>query len=182
MRIAITGTHSTGKTTLIEDFADLHPQYEIIPEPYWELVQQGAVFASPPTIDDFELQMEHSVAGILHSGSTNVLFDRCPFDLIAYLEVLSEQEGREWMPSGKMLQNIEAALSALDLIVFLPITGQDTPGRSAEYPDLRRAVDGRLKEILHQDSLGLLDKACEVIELDGPRAARVKQLLYHCIA
>lgn len=180
MRIAVSGTHSTGKTTLIGDFVNQYPHYETVHEPYWELVQLGTVFAAQPSIEDFELQLEHGIAGSLRNGSMDVLFDRCPLDLIAYLEVLSEQEGQEWLPSGKMLQNIETVLSALDLIVFLPITGPDLPGRIAEYRGLRRAVDDRLKEFLHEDSLGLLGNFPKIAELEGSRIERVKQLSHCC--
>lgn len=178
MRIAITGTHGTGKTSLIEDFVALNPHYHPIPEPYWELVQQGHVFAAPPSIEEFELQLRNSSKTILQTRlETNIVYDRCPLDLIAYLEVLSSQDGGEWTPSGAMLGQIEDALKTLDLIVFLPIESPDNTGQGAELLHLRRAVHTQLEEILHQDSLGLLEVTPEIVELRGPREERVQKLI-----
>src|SRR6478609_4978243 len=107
MRIAVTGTHGSGKTTLIEDFVAANPHYENMPEPYWLLVQQGTVFANGPTVADLEEQLKQSCALILASSEPDVIFDRCPLDFIAYLEVVSAAEGFEWVPDGKRLPRIE---------------------------------------------------------------------------
>ena len=37
MRIAVSGTHFIGKSTLIEDFIKRHPQYKCALEPYYQL-------------------------------------------------------------------------------------------------------------------------------------------------
>lgn len=48
MRIAVTGTHGSGKTTLIDDFVAAHPAYEHEQKPYWALAQhEGTPFAVP---------------------------------------------------------------------------------------------------------------------------------------
>lgn len=177
MRIAVTGTHSTGKTTLIDDFVAANRQFQKVDEPYWELIQDGRIFSALPSIDEFEAQLEHSVAAILQSGrAENVIFDRCPLDLIAYLEVLSARDGGDWMPSGKRLQKIEAALSTLNLIVFLPIETPDRTGRSADLPELRRTVDERLDLIMRQDVLGLLELVPDLLELTGSPQDRLRSL------
>ncbi|CTQ69370.1 AAA family ATPase [Roseibium alexandrii] len=181
MRIAVTGTHGTGKTTLIEDFAALKPEYHPVPEPYFELLQKGHSFSDPPTIDDFSSQLDQNIRTVLETKSDDkVLFDRCPFDLIAYLEVLSEQGGEEWVPSGRLLQKIEAALQSLDLIVFLPIGSRDGTGQNAEMQQLRSAVDEQLKQILQEDSLGLITEALAILELTGSPQDRLQALAGHC--
>ena len=181
MRIAVTGTHGTGKTTLIEDFAALKPDYNPVPEPYFELLQRGHSFSDPPSIDDFSSQLDQNVRTILETNSDDkVLFDRCPFDLIAYLEVLSEQVGEEWVPSGRLLQRIEVALQSLDLVVFLPIGSPDLTVRNAEMHQLRRAVDEQLKQILYEDSLGLIAEAPAILELSGSPQDRQQALAGHC--
>jgi hypothetical protein len=179
MRIAVTGTHGSGKTTLIDDFMDRHRHYEHAQEPYWELAQQGMPFANGPTTDDLAEQLEQSARMILATASEpDVIFDRCPLDFIAYLEVVSEEEDGEddWTPSGKLLAKIEAALATLDLIVLLPLSAPDEITVEIEYPKLRRAVDERLKLILREDVLGLLENGPRVIEISGPRDARLAQL------
>ncbi|WP_395173845.1 AAA family ATPase [Roseibium alexandrii] len=181
MRIAVTGTHGTGKTTLIEDFAALKPEYHPVPEPYFELLQKGHCFSDPPTIDDFSSQLDQNIRTVLETKSDDkVLFDRCPFDLIAYLEVLSEQVDEEWAPSGRLLQKIEAALQSLDLIVFLPIGSPDVTGQNPEMLHLRRAVDDQLKQILHEDALGLIAEAPAILELSGSPQDRLQALAGHC--
>jgi hypothetical protein len=176
MRIAVTGTHGSGKTTLIDDFLDGHRQYAHAQEPYWELAQEGLPFADGPTVDDLADQLQQSARLILASADRDMIFDRCPLDFIAYLDVVSEEEGDEWTPSGKLLARIEAALATLDLIVFLPLSRPDEIRTEIEYPTLRRAVDERLKLVLREDALGLLEDGPRIIEISGPRSARLAQL------
>jgi hypothetical protein len=176
MRIAVTGTHGSGKTTLIDDFLDGHRQYAHAQEPYWELAQEGLPFADGPTVDDLADQLQQSARLILAATDRDMIFDRCPLDFIAYLDVVSEEEGDEWTPSGKLLARIEAALATLDLIVFLPLSRPDEITTEIEYPTLRRAVDERLKLILREDALGLLEDGPRIIEISGPRSARLAQL------
>lgn len=177
MRIAVTGAHGTGKSTLIGDFTDLHPSYEHRQEPYWELAQQGVVFADGPVVADLIEQLEQSCRLVLESaGEPDVIFDRCPIDLIAYLEVVSAREGEEWSPTGRQLTSIEKALRALELIVFVPITQPDEIATKIEFPKLRRAVDNRLRRILLEDELGLLAGGPRVAEVTGTRDRRVAVL------
>lgn len=42
MRIAVSGTHFIGKSTLIKDFVDRHPKYKYEIEPYYKLQEEGA--------------------------------------------------------------------------------------------------------------------------------------------
>lgn len=176
MRIAVTGTHGSGKTTLIEDFVAANAHYEHMPEPYWLLVQQGTVFANGPDVAGLEEQLRQSCALILASTEPDVIFDRCPLDLIAYLEVVSASEGFEWTPDGKLLPRIERALATLDLVVFVPLTQPDEIKVAIEYPKLRTRVDARLKTMLREDDLGLLEKGPRVVEVNGTRDERVAQI------
>lgn len=45
MCIAISGTHCVGKTTLIEDFIKIHPEYHNEVEPYYALQEEQATTA-----------------------------------------------------------------------------------------------------------------------------------------
>lgn len=177
MRIAVTGTHGSGKTTLIDDFIAAYPDYEHEQEPYWALAQQGTPFADGATPADLEEQLDQSCAMILASAaSPDIVYDRCPFDFIAYLEVLAAQEGFEWTPSGKQLGRIEKALGSLGLVIFLPLSRPDEIGATIEFPRLRSKVDARLKAIIRDDELGLLEGGPKVLELRGTRTERLARL------
>lgn len=173
MRIAVTGTHGSGKTTLIEDFVAANQRYEHMPEPYWLLVQQGIVFANGPTVADLEEQLRQSCALILAATEPDVIFDRCPLDFIAYLEVVGAAEGFEWAPDGTLLSRIEKALATLDLVVFVPLVRPGEIKVAIEYPKLRARVDARLKSMLRDDDLGLLEQGPRVVEVIGTREERV---------
>ena len=54
MRIAVSGTHFTGKSTLIEDFIKKHPDYKCEIEPYYKLQDEKAMELSlEPSLDKF---------------------------------------------------------------------------------------------------------------------------------
>lgn len=176
MRIAVTGTHGSGKTTLVDDFVAAAGGYESVPEPYWLLVQQGVVFADGPDVAALEEQLKQSCALILATSETDVVFDRCPLDFLAYLDVLSAAEGFEWSPDGKLLQRIEKALATLDLVAFVKVNSPDEIAVAIEYPKLRKRVDARLKTMLREDDLGLLAGGPRVVEITGTRQQRVRRL------
>lgn len=176
MRIAVTGTHGSGKTTLVEDLVAAAKGYEAVPEPYWLLVQQGVVFADGPSVADLEEQLKQSCALILATSEADVVFDRCPLDFLAYLDVVSAAEGFEWSPDGKLLKQIENALATLGLVAFVPLKRPDEISVAIEYPKLRARVDARLKTMLREDDLGLLADGPHVVEVTGTREQRVDRL------
>ena len=178
MRIAVTGTHGAGKTTLIEDFAAACDQFEIVPEPCWVFPQSGMAFVDGPTTADLEEQLGQSCALILESTDReSIVFDRCPLDFLAYLDVVSGAEGFEWTPDGRLMARIDSALRTLDLVVFVPLSRHDEIKVSIEYPRLRRLVDARLKTMLRNDDLGLLETGLRVLKVFGSRDQRVASVL-----
>jgi hypothetical protein len=177
MRIAVTGTHQVGKTTLIEDLIAANPGYVSVQEAYWELAERGAAFALVPTAADIDQQLDHCLSAILESATTaDIVYDRCPLDFIAYHEVIAAAEGGEWAPTGRQLVRIEKALASLELIAFVPIARRDDFLGTIEQPRLRRAVDGQLKSILREDTTGLLAAGPPVVEVAGSRDARSEVL------
>ncbi|MFO1039023.1 MAG: ATP-binding protein [Geminicoccaceae bacterium] len=177
MRIAVTGTHRVGKTTLVEDFLAAHPSYGHEPEPYHALCELGVGFADEPEIDDFLRQLEHSIDRLdARSAEADVIFDRCPLDIVAYLQVLGERDGE--VDIDDLLDGVEEAVRTLDLVVFLPLTSADAAGIvDVEQPVLRRLVDRKLKTILRDDTLGLFDEdGPRLVEIMGPPAARLEAL------
>ena len=174
MRIAVTGAHGVGKSTFIEDFVAAHAGYESVPEPYWLLAQQGIPFANGASVADLETQLLESCRLVAaYASAEDVIFDRCPLDFLAYLDVVSAGEGFEWLPSGRELASVSKALATLDLVVFVPMVSPDEIGTTIERPRLRKHVDRRLKAMLREDDLGLLHDGPKILEVTGSRARRV---------
>src|SRR5687767_9937679 len=94
MRIAVSGTHFSGKSTLVEELAAALPAYSTVEEPYYLLEEEGHEFADPPSVEDFELQLERSIAS-LKAREPDVIFDRCPADFLGYLLTHPDAEAFE---------------------------------------------------------------------------------------
>ncbi|MFY0570192.1 AAA family ATPase [Archangium lansingense] len=173
MRIAISGTHRAGKSTLIEELSELLPSYVTVDEPYHQLEEEGYEFASPPSVEDFEEQLARSIAD-LDDDSRDMLFDRCPVDFLGYLLAHEDHDAFDleaWLP------RIRGALRKLDLLVLVGIERRDRISLSAsENEELRLAVDEKLKELLLDDPY---DFGVEVLEVEGSPRARAKQVLEH---
>ena len=170
MRIAFSGTHRTGKTTLVAALAELLPAYEVVDEPYHQLEEEGHEFAGRPSIEDFELQLERSLDRLVDSAE-NQLFDRCPVDLLAYLLTHRDADGfdvDDWLP------RVEVAMQRLDLVVFVPVEDPDRVSVAPEERRLRHRVDEELRSILLENRWEL---CVEVMEVTGPVAARARQVL-----
>jgi len=173
MRIAVTGTHGVGKTTFIDDVTAAYPHYERVAEPYWLLAQHGHPFADGATIADLETQLGESCKLIVDYPGRDLIFDRCPLDFLAYLDVVSAAEGFEWLPSGRQLAHISKAMARLDMLFFVPITTPDEIAIPIERPKLRSRMDRRLKTMLRDDDLGLLHDGPRLVDVVGSRAQRV---------
>ena len=171
MRIAISGTHHSGKSTLVAELSAVLPGYLTVEEPYYLLAEEGHEFAEMPSAEDFELQLERSIE-LLSGREPDVIFDRCPIDMLGYLMVLADD-----FPLKKWLPRVQAVIDTLDLIVFLPVEERDRielpPSQDAGF---RLDVDQALKEIFLDDSL---DLEMGVLEVTGSLHERVRQVLSH---
>jgi predicted ATPase len=172
VRIAVSGTHRAGKSTLVGDLAERLPGYRVVDEPYHVLEDEGFEFSDPPVLEDWVAQLRRSVEDLEGDGSPNLLLDRCPVDLLAYALTHEDRDAldlEEWMPQ------VREALSTLDLVVFVPLEHPDRiPVGTGEDPKLRAAVDRELAELLLEDSLGL---ELDVLSVEGGRKERLAQVL-----
>ena len=165
MRIAFSGAHRVGKTTLIERVAEALPGYALVPEPYHLLEEDGYDFADPPSAEDFEAQLERSIIE-LEEARECVLFDRCPADPLAYLLVGDDD-------INPQIERCREAIRLLDLVVLVPIEEPDRiPVSSHEDLEQRRAVDEELFELLLDEGL-----AEEVLPVYGDVTTRLAQVL-----
>jgi predicted ATPase len=171
MRIAVSGAHRTGKTTLVEELCRSLPNYVAVDEPYHLLAEEGYEFAEMPCLEDFELQLERSIESLAEDEEDRI-FDRCPADILAYLITHDESEGfdlKHWLP------RVRSAMERLDLIVFVPIEDPDRVIVSEpDDAELRHRVDEELREILLEDRW---DFGVEILEVNGTLRERVRQVL-----
>lgn len=171
MRIAVSGAHATGKSTLIAELRRLLPSHEAVDEPYYALLEAGSPSAGEPCREDFEAQLEASIGLITGHGGPDVLFERCPVDYLAYLRCLpgAADDVSRWMDESA------PALASLDRIVFVPVERPDRVHVGAsEGRRLRRRVDALLREILVDDGWGL---GLAVVEVHGSPSERAQQVL-----
>lgn len=171
MRIAVSGAHRTGKTTLVDELARALPAYAAVDEPYHLLEEEGHEFAEMPSLEDFELQLERSIQCIADSEKDRV-FDRCPADILAYLITHDDADDLDvevWLP------RVRKEMRRLDLIVFVPVEHPDrivVPAASERK--WRRRVDEELRDIVLGDRW---DFGVEAIEVAGTPQERVRQVL-----
>lgn len=171
MRVAVSGTHATGKSTLVAELARHLPGYAVVEEPYYTLLGEGELFAGVPLIDDFESLLVQSVSELEAERAPHVLFDRCPADYLGYLAALAVVS-----PSGSAAWFNRAcdAIAGLDLVVFVPIEHPDRIGGNIEQRRLRKRVHGEIREILVDDAWGI---GVPVLEVSGTVEQRVWQVL-----
>ncbi len=163
MRIAVSGTHGVGKSTLIEEFLRVHPEFVHEPEPYVVLVEDyGEEFSAEPCTEDFLRQLEFNLERLgQHVAGEKVIYERCPVDFVAYLNVLDPNS------THKLSERVSEAMQQLDLVVYLPLDDTDDDG---EYPKLRNAMDRQLSELLTAanvtviEATGTIEQRMDAIE------------------
>ena len=173
MKIAVSGAHRVGKSSLIEELASSLPGYRTLDEPYHLLEEEGHELAEEPSIEDFELQLERSIE-CMSLRDPDILFDRCPADLLAYLLTHDDAgalDAEEWLPRAR------DAIELLDLVVFVPVEDRDRiPLPSSEDAGWRARVDAKIRDILLENPWEL---AIDVLEVTGTVRDRAQQVLAH---
>jgi hypothetical protein len=164
MKIAITGAHRVGKTTLAEKLQQHLTGYELRKEPYYELEELGYSFSEVPDVFDYIEQLEYSIKLISKSGD-NVIFDRCPFDFLAYIKAIDESRNIQ-----SIFNRVEKIMTKIDLLVFVPIEEPDfILCREPDLPELRYKVN----EILNDWKM---DFGIETLVVNGTLSNRSDQV------
>ena len=168
MRIAVSGSHGTGKSTLIAAFLERRPQYVHEPEAY-EILADDVDLAGDegPLPEGLESLLRWTLEAVTrHAPGARVVHERSPVDYLAY----AAASRRSWPPGdaadfiAAFAPMVRDAVGHLDLIAFLPVT-RSSPGRTDEDPRFRRRVDRELRR-------ALLDDEYDVFA--GPRPAIVE--------
>jgi hypothetical protein len=182
MRIAVSGTHFIGKSTLIKDFIKKHPDYRCEIEPYYKLQDEKTMELSlEPSLDSLLEQLDYSINQLNDcANEKNIIFDRCPVDFLAYALCALDQDFIDIHDSevSERFPEIKEALNYLDLIVFLPITKENPIEYTEENPTYRKAADKFFKKIYRDDIYDIFPRYGhpKIIEISGDRIARIKKL------
>jgi len=170
VRIVVSGTHASGKSTLIADFALQHPEYVVFTDPFDLVDETGAgLFSAQLRIAADRLVEERD--------QRDVIAERGPLDFLAYLLAWSELTSipleEEFLERATL--RTRRALATIDLLVVLPLTARDAIHVSAdEHVELRAAMNDALLDLL--DDPDVVGEHLEVVELTGSPTARVAAL------
>lgn len=187
MLIAISGSHSLGKSTMVNDFIEAHPEFIYELEPYRALRDKYEIkFAKESTQHCADVQVDYLIERMQsHYKDDQVIFDRCLVDFLAYCQY-TEKFGQTDINSDylqRLAKRIRENIHYIDLIVFLPITEKhliqlEDDGIRPIDAEYRRDVDDYFKAIYRDNAFDLFSKpnAPRVVEIWGPREERIKKL------
>jgi hypothetical protein len=174
MRIVVSGTHASGKSTLISDFAVRHPEFEVLPDPF-ELMDEAG---DAPTASLFAAQLRVSADRLsAHPRGATVIAERGPLDFLAYLLALADLTGVDLDERilGRARDRTVEALRSTDLLIVLPVTASDPIHVSDdEHLDLRDAMNDTLLDLL--DDPDIVGPHVTVAELTGAPDVRLAAL------
>lgn len=182
MRIAVSGTHCSGKTTLVHDFLASHPEYIHEPEPYeWLEDVYGETLPAEPGVDDFYRQLELSVERLRgYQPGVAVIAERSPIDFIAYIRALTDLEraGRDCELIASAAELAAVGLAHVDVLAVLPLSARDgIVAPEDEDLELRDAMNERLLDIISTDEYGLFSsRHPRVVEVFGSGDQRLRML------
>jgi hypothetical protein len=173
MRVGISGTHGTGKTTLAGALCARLPGHVMADEPYYLLEEEGYEFGFPPSLEDYRALLARSVQSLSSPPLLPaIVFDRTPLDYLAYLAAIGADPADEAGPAA-----LRPAFASLDLLVITVITPEtENVLPAAEMPGLRSEMNDALVELAHGDPLNAWEDI-PVLELDGPLDARLGAVL-----
>ena len=174
MRIVVSGTHASGKSTLISDFVLRHPEFDVLPDPFEMLAEADDV----PSASTFAAQLRIAAQrlGDLAPGDAAIA-ERGPIDFLAYLLASAELTG---VPlDDEMLERAvsmtAAAMAHVDLLVVLPLTERDGIHVGAdEYLELRAGMDEVLRELVEDPDV--VGEGLATVEIVGDPEARLTAL------
>ena len=189
MRIAISGTHSQGKSTFVNDWTNRHHRYILEEEPFRTLHDEGydIRFRQESTRLHNGIQMYYNISRLMsyQQDSDCVIFDRCPVDYIAYSQYTANHGTTDIKDKfvDSLAARVRDSLQNLDLLIFLPITSEwpvamENDGiRPIDLP-YRDEVDSIFKQIYREQRFSVMpiNNPPVLIELWGAREDRLNFL------
>jgi hypothetical protein len=190
VRIAVSGSHSLGKSTVVNQWVETHPHYIREEEPYRALSLHGPYeikFRELSTRLHNGIQIYYNISRIhRYSKPTDqVIFDRCPVDYIAYSQYTANQASTDIDTAfvESMVPAAKECLDHLDILAFVPKSQQwpvamEEDGIRPVDHSYRDEVDTIFKQIYRDGRFDLISQhdGPKLIELIGSPKQRIKQL------
>lgn len=187
MRLAISGTHSMGKTTLLADCHEAFPEYVNESEAYRSLTKFNpslniGLGKEADKHAMWILQGELMGKLLRHRKGDKVFFDRGPADMLAY-SLYAKEAGQTDLDDGflQSLRDIAGIYCRefLEAILFIPIREDyaiefENDGVRPTDDGYRERVDAHFKELYRTLDLGI-----PIIEVQGTRRARILEIAKH---
>ncbi len=192
MRIAISGSHSLGKSTVVNDWVASQPGFLREEEPYRALGLLGPYeikFREASTRLQNGIQMYYNISRIHRYSSTSddVIFDRAPVDYLAYSQYTANQATTDIDDAfvASMVPAVRESLDHLDILAFVPkseawpVAMEEDGIRPVDHA-YRDDVDAIFKEIYRDGRFDVMPRAHapRLIELVGPAEQRLDQLTH----
>lgn len=183
MRVAVSGSHGTGKSTLIAAFLAKRPHYSHEPEAYEVIADDIPLTAAEgPDLEGLAALLQYTISVLANYGrGASVIFERSPVDYLAYAAAtrsIAATERREFIRGS--LPMVRDSVCNLDMIVLLPVSNNEHIGsRPGEDEDFRKRVDDMLRRALIEDAYDLFDggNAPLVVELPPSPDRQLTELM-----
>ncbi|MCP9806628.1 AAA family ATPase [Cyanobium sp. T1B-Tous] len=190
MRIAVSGSHSLGKSTVVNDWVASRNDYIREEEPYRVLGLQGPYeifFREASTRLQNGIQLYYSISRVHRYATSDqrVIFDRAPVDYLAYSQYTANQGLTDIDDAfvRSMLPAVREALDHLDILAFVPQSevwpvAMENDGIRPVDQSYRSEVDTLFKQIYREGCFEIfpLKNGPLLIELVGPPEQRLLQL------
>jgi hypothetical protein len=186
MKIAVSGTHNTGKSTYIQDFLTKWPMYESPETSYRQAIKEkGIKHSKEGTEETQKIILDYLVDQAIESCKKDfVILDRCILDNLAYSSWLhlNDKVSEKFLDESRIL--VRETLKLFDIIFFFPITKlspikiEDNSLRETD-PAYREEIDIIFKafqESYHRGDGRIFPKGDSppIIEIFGSREERIK--------
>ncbi|WP_136054324.1 AAA family ATPase [Microbacterium sp. K24] len=171
MRIVVSGTHGSGKSTLIADFVAQRPEYLALGDPFEDLDLDD-----PASAASFAAQLRLTASRLRETaGESSVISERGPLDFLAYLTALEQWGRSDSELVARATAIADASLTDVDLVVLLPLDERH-PIRVPVEEDrvLREAMDAALLDLADEREVA---GGTRFLTLGGDPASRLRDLL-----
>jgi predicted ATPase len=121
MRLAISGTQNSGKSTLVKAFLQKWPMYATPAKTYRDVIKENNLSHSSNTTEETQLLiLDHLTQSLdTHKDIKHIIYDRCPLDCLAYTLHAAEKDLVSEDVLGVTVDIVRRSLKNLDIIFWL---------------------------------------------------------------